>query len=113
MAQLTDEAKERIRTERAILQRGLTRPEVQLVFQKLDKVADDLLLDYDKQDFINRPEKAVYIQCYRDIVKKDIPHIFENIINVDTPRDHARWTFKSWLAAKLQGLADLISAERL
>lgn len=110
MRQLSEEEKDRIRDERAIIIQDLHRPGVQLIFRKLDEAADAMLLKYDSQDFVNRPEKAVYIQCFRDIVKKEIPRIFENIINVDTPPEKPRWTFRRWLAINLEKLAAKLRA---
>jgi hypothetical protein len=110
MAQLTDEQRDRIREERTLLVQGLPRPEVQMVFRKLDEAADAMLLRYDLQDFIKEPAKAIYIQCFRDIIKKEIPRIFETILNIDTQPTAPQWSFRRWLGLKLKVMADRLSA---
>lgn len=107
---LTEDQKERIRAERELIVADLKRPGVQLIFQKLEEAADAMLYHYDRQDFIKEPAKAVYIQCFRDIVKKEIPRIFENIINVDVEQKHTKWSFRLWLTEKLHVMAEWIAA---
>lgn len=101
---MDSETMERLQDERRIIAKGLVEPAVQLIFRKLDKAADDMLLMYDKQDFINKPEKAIYIQCFRDIVKREIPQIFENIIHTGQAEQHKPWGFRQWLWSKIDNI---------
>lgn len=106
---LTDEQIQRITEEKALIVQGLARPEVQLIFRKLDEAANEMQAHYDRLDFLKDQGKAIYIQCFRDIVKKEIPRIFENIINIDAPAGKPRWSFRQWLSVTLRRMADSLS----
>jgi hypothetical protein len=104
-----EERLDRLRAEKDLIRQDLSREGVQLIFRMMRDRAEEYGKTYDTIDFIKEPQKGLYVQCYRDIVLKDIPEFFESIMNHDKvdaegyPKPDVKpWSFWNWLGCNLR-----------
>lgn len=101
---LSEEDKIRIREERELLIPALQEPGVQLLFKKLQDEALRSGNELKKINFLTQQYRAIYLQCFLDLVEGEIPRIFENIVNIDRIEEiePVKWSFRRWLISKLE-----------